>query len=89
MSRTYTKKTAAYIKSKIKKGGTFEGFIVGHNVLKYHYFEGLRVALDVKYDNLEDFEKHVNAWCAYNQRDQGYPNFYEYVSCETLCEKEN
>jgi len=66
----YKKLTKTQVKSLLKKGKAFEGFIVGNKVNPYHFFNGWHLAFNAKFESVEDLEKTVSNWNYYNANNE-------------------
>lgn len=76
--KTYTKITKSQVKSMIKKGKSFKGFIVGCNVNQYHFFNGWYLAFTMEWDSLDKMESYVANWEYFNTNSEtgNYCHFY-------------
>jgi hypothetical protein len=59
-TRKFKKVSISTVRANFKKGILFDGFIIGNNVVSWHFFNGWYLAHAMKCENIEDFETAKN-----------------------------
>jgi len=71
MKRAYKKVTITQVRAAFKRGESFDGFLVGNKVNSSHFFAGWYLASSFKASNMDEFQKHRNAFDFYLEPELG------------------